>query len=110
MKLQPTGRRQFLGMASIASLLGNLIPTRVLARGVGKNASTRKHDSSAEIYIRLGVRPVINAVGTVTVLGGVIIFFGRLRCLQKRGIRLGIAVVARRFRDQDAGYVFVTRV
>jgi len=72
MKLHSTGRRQFLGMASIASLLGNLIPTRVLARGAGKNVSTRKHDSSAEIYTRLGVRPVINAVGTVTVLGGVI--------------------------------------
>jgi len=72
MKLHATGRRQFLGMASIASLLGNLMPTRTLARGSGKNVSTRKHDSSAEIYTRLGVHPVINAIGTVTVLGGVI--------------------------------------
>jgi D-glucosaminate-6-phosphate ammonia-lyase len=71
MKLH-SGRRQFLGMASIASLLGNLIPPRVLARGEGKNATTRKNDTSAEIYTRLGVRPVINAVGTVTVLGGVL--------------------------------------
>lgn len=71
MKLHATGRRQFLGMASIGSLLGNLIPIRLFARD-GKNVSTQKADSSAEIYTRLGVRPVINAVGTVTVLGGVI--------------------------------------
>ena len=72
MKLHSTGRRQFLGMASIASLLGNLISTRLFARGAGKNPAIQKHDPSAEIYTRLGVRPVINAVGTVTVLGGVI--------------------------------------
>jgi uncharacterized pyridoxal phosphate-dependent enzyme len=72
MKLQSTGRRQFLGMASIASLVGNLIPTRLLARDERKNSSIRQPDSSPEIYTRLGVRPVINAVGTVTVLGGTI--------------------------------------
>lgn len=72
MKLQPKGRREFLGMASIASLLGGLVPTRVFARGAEKSASAPKHDSSAEIYTRLGVHPVINAIGTVTVLGGVI--------------------------------------
>ena len=59
-------------MASIASLLGNLIPSRLLARDERKNASIRKPDFSAEIYTRLGIRPVINAVGTVTVLGGTI--------------------------------------
>ena len=69
MKLHSTGRRQFLGMASVASVLGNLIPMKMLARA-GKNASTS--GSSAEVYTRLGVRPVINAIGTVTVLGGVI--------------------------------------
>ena len=72
MKLQSAGRRQFLGMATIASLLGNLIPSRLLARDERKNASIRKPDFSAEIYTRLGIRPVINAVGTVTVLGGTI--------------------------------------
>ena len=70
MKRHSTGRRQFLGMASAASVLGNLIPNRILARAAGKNASAS--GSSAEVYTRLGVRPVINAIGTVTVLGGVI--------------------------------------
>ena len=70
MKPYPTGRRQFLGMASIASVLGNLIPSRVLARTAGKSPSASKNN--AEIYTRLGVQPVINAIGTVTVLGGVI--------------------------------------
>ena len=72
MKLHLTGRRQFLGLASAASVLGNLIPLKILARGSGKNGSTHKFDSSPEIYTRLGVRPVINTIGTVTVLGGVI--------------------------------------
>jgi len=45
---------------------------KLLARAAGKNGSTHKFDSSPEIYTRLGVRPVINAIGTVTVLGGVI--------------------------------------
>jgi L-seryl-tRNA(Ser) seleniumtransferase len=72
MKLHLTGRRQFLGLASIASVLGNVIPMRILARAAGKNASAHKFDSSPEIYKRLGVRPVINTIGTVTVLGGVI--------------------------------------
>src|SRR5690349_1828862 len=72
MKLHSTGRRQFLGMASIASVLGNLIPTGILARAPGKNGSVGKHEPAAEIYTRLGVRPVINAIGTVTILGGVV--------------------------------------
>ena len=72
MKLHSTGRRQFLGMASIASVLGHLIPTRVFARTAGKHTSNHKFDSSPEVYARLGVRPVINTIGTVTVLGGVI--------------------------------------
>ena len=71
MKLHLTGRRQFLGLAGIASVLGNLIPLKLL-RAAGKNGSTHKFDSSPEIYTRLGVRPVINTIGTVTVLGGVI--------------------------------------
>jgi len=71
MKVPSTGRRQFLGMTGVASVLGNLIPARFLA-GVGKTPPVSKNDSSAEVYTRLGVHPVINAVGTVTVLGGTI--------------------------------------
>jgi len=72
MTLRSTGRRRFLGMASTLSILGNLIPGRTVAGSLGKNAPKQKWNSSAEIYTRLGVHPVINAVGTVTVLGGVI--------------------------------------
>src|SRR5262245_11763207 len=71
MKVPSTGRRHFLGMAGIASVLGNLMPARFLA-GVGKAPPTSKNDSSAEVYTRLGIHPVINAIGTVTVLGGTI--------------------------------------
>lgn len=72
MKLHSTGRRQFLSMAGIASVIGNLIPSGILARASGDNGSGRKHEPSPEIYSRLGVHPVINAIGTVTILGGVI--------------------------------------
>lgn len=72
MKLHSTGRRRFLSMAGIASGLGNLIPSGVLARAPGNNGSGRQNERSYQIYSRLGVHPVINAIGTVTVLGGVI--------------------------------------
>ena len=70
MKLHSTGRRQFLGMASVASVLGNLIPMKMLAREWEKRPDLRF--LCRGLYPTLGKRPVINAIGTVTVLGGVI--------------------------------------
>src|SRR5262245_37824216 len=65
MKQHNASRRGFF-QTGIGSLLGSLFSARassVLAAPV---------DSTPNIYQRLGVRTVINAVGTVTTLGGTI--------------------------------------
>jgi len=59
-----SNRRRFLTAAAAASALGSRV-----ARG----ATARAKDPSLagdNIYTRLGIRPVINAIGVVTILGG----------------------------------------
>jgi L-seryl-tRNA(Ser) seleniumtransferase len=57
----PTDRRHFLQSAGLAALAG--------ASGCS-TASSKSEATAPSIYDRLGVTPVINAVGTVTILGG----------------------------------------
>lgn len=62
-------RRQFLIRTGLLSLVGGLFPSRLLARASGQSpyAPSVKSDG---FYAGLKVRPVINAVGSVTYLGG----------------------------------------
>lgn len=58
----PADRRQFLQSAGLAALTG--------AAGCSTAESKSEGLAGPSIYDRLGVTPVINAVGTVTILGG----------------------------------------
>ncbi len=49
---------------------GGSAPRAVRAKAASRKSSESGGKSSADVYSRIGVRPVINGVGTVTVLGG----------------------------------------
>ena len=63
---QPITRRTLLQGGASAAALG---ATALGAAGCG-GAPARTAASAEEVYLRLGVKPVINGVGTVTNLGG----------------------------------------
>lgn len=65
----PLPRRAFLARTGLWSLAAALLPGRLLTRAetVTPAASPK---SPGDRYARLGVRPVINAMGSVTFLGG----------------------------------------
>jgi L-seryl-tRNA(Ser) seleniumtransferase len=62
-------RRQFLWRTALLSLAGGLVPGRFLARATGQ-APAPPATGGEDFYGRLNVQPVINAVGSVTYLGG----------------------------------------
>ena len=64
--LPPMERRQFLIRTGLLSLAGGLIPTRFLSGAFGQPPA----EAPEGFYARLKVRPIINAMGTVTFLGG----------------------------------------
>ena len=57
-------RRRVLQSGASAAVLG------ASACGTGSEPGLGASPASEEVYLRLGIQPVINAVGTVTVLGG----------------------------------------
>ncbi len=59
-------RRRFLQRSGLLGLLGALPGGRRLAAAV----AARSGENSANVYTRLGLRPIINAAGTYTHLGG----------------------------------------
>ena len=59
-------RRRFLQGGGLLGLLGALPGGRRLAAAV----AARSGENSANVYTRLGLRPIINAAGTYTHLGG----------------------------------------
>lgn len=62
-------RRQFLIRTGLMSLLGSILPSRILL-GAGSDPAAAPTRKTGKFYQQLGVRPVINAVGSVTYLGG----------------------------------------
>ena len=62
-------RRHFLSRAGLLSLAGSLIPSRFIAGAFGGNPAGNVL-ATEDVFTKLKVRPVINAMGTVTVLGG----------------------------------------
>ena len=62
-------RRQFLTRAGLLSLVGTLIPGRLIDSALGEPAPAPAMPDGS-LNVRLGLRPVINAMGTVTFLGG----------------------------------------
>src|SRR6185312_272209 len=71
MKPHPLPRRAFLAQTGLWSLAATLLPRRLLAGGeTAAPTSTGTPKSAGDRYARLGVRPVINAMGSVTFLGG----------------------------------------
>jgi len=65
-------RRQFLIRTGLLSLAGGLIPARFISGAYGQLPAAPA-TAPGGFYARLKVRPVINAMGTVTFLGGSII-------------------------------------
>ena len=65
-------RRQFLLRTGLLSLVGGLIPSRFLAGAYGQSPvpTPAPTPTSGNFCARLKVRPVINAMGSVTFLGG----------------------------------------
>jgi uncharacterized pyridoxal phosphate-dependent enzyme len=62
-------RRQFLIRTGLLSLASGLIPSRFLSGAYGQSPA-EPAAAPGDFYARLKVRPVINAMGTVTFLGG----------------------------------------
>jgi len=58
-----TTRRTLIRAASAVAPLA-------VARGASKRSDSSNSRAGADVYARIGVKPVINGVGTVTVLGG----------------------------------------
>jgi D-glucosaminate-6-phosphate ammonia-lyase len=65
-------RRQFLIRTGWLSLLGGLLPSRFLSPAYGQTPAppASRDPAPGSFYARLKVKPVINAVGSVTYLGG----------------------------------------
>src|ERR1700759_713484 len=79
-------RRSFLKLLAAAPLFAT-IASRSLASTV---AATTGGSSSADVYTRLGVRPLINARGTWTYLSG---------SLELPGVRQAVEAASRQFVD-----------
>src|SRR5690242_11042502 len=79
-------RRSFLKLLTAAPLFAT-IASRSLASTV---AATAGRSSSADVYTRLGVRPLINARGTWTYLSG---------SLELPGVRQAVEAASRQFVD-----------
>ena len=62
-------RRQFLIRSGLLSLVGGLFPSRLITRASGQ-VPAAPAASPGNFYARLKVKPVINAMGSVTFLGG----------------------------------------
>jgi L-seryl-tRNA(Ser) seleniumtransferase len=62
------GRRAFLTKAGLWALAGHLIPSRLAPGLSARNATSLS--TGETVFGRLKVQPVVNAVGTVTMLGG----------------------------------------
>lgn len=63
-------RRQFLTWAGLGSLAAALMPGRLFAVRAETPVALTPSAAPNDIYARLKVRPVINAMGSVTFLGG----------------------------------------
>ena len=59
-------RRRFLQNGGLLGLLGTLPGARTIAPAL----AARSGDESSQVYRKLGLRPIINAAGTYTHLGG----------------------------------------
>ena len=62
-------RRQFLIRSGLLSLVGGLFPSRLIIRASGQ-VPAAPAAPAGNFYARLNVKPVINATGSVTFLGG----------------------------------------